>query len=158
MCVMRCLNSEVSIVPLPSLSRVRKASRTYLIMIRFVIKINIHKNHDHYNDHDLHHRHHSSYHFSVILLAHFIAHHVAKLRKLNLPRAVCVVLGNCIIIIRSTNFLTFNSFDVSIKSSSKMSVFVPSLVVYIPMKSEPYTTEVVHIIPVKLYPSENGTV
>merc|ERR1711974_210539 len=28
MCVMRCLNSEVSMVPLPSLSRVRKARRT----------------------------------------------------------------------------------------------------------------------------------
>lgn len=32
MCVMRCLNSEVSMVPLPSLSRVRKARRTYVII------------------------------------------------------------------------------------------------------------------------------
>ena len=40
-----------------------------------------------------HHHNHNVHHFSIVRLVHLVAHHVAKLRKLNLPRAVCVVLG-----------------------------------------------------------------
>ena len=47
MCVIRCLNSEVSMVPLPSLSRVRNARRTYntIIMIIIIIIITPHPHH-----------------------------------------------------------------------------------------------------------------
>ena len=89
--VMRCLNSAVSTVPLPSLSRARNARVTWLSSCWFFL----HgcctaigrppKNHDPSND-NISHR------FFIVGGVHLVAHHVTELRKLDLTRAIRVVL------------------------------------------------------------------
>ena len=102
---MRCLNSAVSTVPLPSLSRARNARVTLLIFFawmlycstasnlfdrfcKYAILLFISrppKNHDPSND-TISHR------FFIVGGVHLVAHHVTELRKLDLTRAIRVVL------------------------------------------------------------------
>ena len=154
-------------VPLPSLSRVRNARRTYNTNINIIIMIIIiitppphHRCHTAFqlvpglkkdppqkmpkmpllNCHSLHHHIYDwFYHLGIILLAHLLAHHVAKLGELNLPGAVCVVLpGKIILMITSKesqqklklkNFTKFESLQIPtslMSSSSAFSVgFIP---------------------------------